>query len=178
MIWKTRPGRRKKSPSIPINRTNFISFPLCLHIKDHSKTLVWCATAGKQKWKDLRVDYTAYLNSSTPPYIPKHRQPLSDSQPTVLSWVTLSDPLSNKGFDIVSDATHNQLYPLLFLSQGGCCVGASRWILWTFAQCRIYTEVFGTVELIWVMTMIQPQGEEALQVSFFLLTTFKASSQH
>lgn len=114
--------------SIMINKIKLLRVPSTRH---QTETLVCSAfseNAGEQEWKKSKERLHSTSHSSTPPYIPKQRRLLSESQWTVLSWVTHSDPLSNNGFVSVSDATQNQSYPLLFLNQGGGCVGAFSWI--------------------------------------------------
>lgn len=84
----------------------------------HHFSLSWdCWRAGV--WKITKADYIAHL-------IPPHPRTSQNSDglhcesqwAALSSWVTYSDPLRNKGSDTVSNASHNQSYPLLFLKWG------------------------------------------------------------
>lgn len=121
--------KTEKSALIMINKIKLLRVPSAKHQTETLVCLAFSENAGEQEWKKSEERLHSTSHSSTPPYIPKQRWLLSESQWTVLSWVTHSDPLSNNGFDSVSDATQNQSYPLLFLHQGGGCVGAF---------CRMY----------------------------------------
>lgn len=101
-------------------------FPSCLPTRHQAETLPFLIKqeSRNEKTKD-RLHSTSH--SSTPPYIPKQRRPFSESQWTLLSWVTHADPITIDLIVLVMQLKIKS-YPLLFLNQGGGCEVAFCWI--------------------------------------------------